>query len=157
MASSLEVLNAANIQFLRNTPLFIASQTGAQSLANGAFTAITWPTPTDDTYTGWSAGSPTKYTAKVAGTYLVIGAIGFAANATGGRIVQLTKNGVGNVVSQSAVTNAGAGFNCVTQVTAMVAFNGSTDYVELYSDQNSGGALNSIVGVTYMMIQWIHV
>lgn len=156
MASALEILNAANNQFLRNAPLFVANQTGVQSLGNAAFVAVTWPTPVTDTYGGWSAGSPTRYTAKVAGTYLVIGSIGWAANATGGRVAQLSKNGVANVLAQSAIFNAGAGFNTVTQVMDLVAFNGSTDYVELYSDQNSGGALNSVVAVTSMTAQWYH-
>jgi hypothetical protein len=154
MASSLEILNAANIQFLRNTPLLVVAQTGVQSLASGA-TTITWPTPTTDTYTGWSAGAPTRYTPKVAGWYDVTGSIGWVFNATGGRSSQLSKNGT--AVTQVAVGNAGGSYNSVVAVSTLIFFNGSTDYVELVSNQNSGSSLNSVVGVTSLTAQWVHV
>jgi hypothetical protein len=156
MASSLEVLNAANIQFLRNPPLLILAQTSAQALTNGAFVAITWPTPGVDTYAAWSAANPTRITPKVAGTYQVTGSIGWAVNGTGGRTAQLCKNGVANVVNQVSVGNSGSAFNTVVQVTALIACNGTTDYFELYSDQNSGVNLNSVVGVTSLTAQLVH-
>lgn len=156
MATTLELLNAATLAIEQNPPLLIVSQASTQSLANTGFTAITWPSPSTDTYSGWSSGHPTRYTPTVSGIYLVIGSIGFANNATGGRVAQLCQNGVGNVINQSSAGSASATLNTVTQVTAMIQCNGSTDYWELYSDQNSGGALNSVVGTTSMTAVLIH-
>lgn len=156
MATSLEIINAANLQFLLNTPQLQVAQTSAQSLGNSVFTAVTWPSPTVDNYSGWASGTPTRYTPKVAGTYLVVGSIAFAPNATGGRTAQLCKNGVANVIAVSSVGNSTSSFNTVVQVTSFMVCNGTTDYFELYADQNSGGALNSVVTITSLNVQWIH-
>jgi hypothetical protein len=159
MASSLEILNAANSQFLRNAPLTVLNTPPAQSVLNTATTAITWSTPVFDNYTAWAAGSPTRVTPKVAGWYEINGSVGFAANATGVRIAQLAKNGSTNL-SQSTTMNVTASFNCVLQIACMVQFNGSTDYVELQADQNSGlgspglGILSSLL--TSLSVEWIH-
>lgn len=156
MALTLELLNAAVVAIEQNPPLLIVSQASAQSLANSGFTALTWPSPGTDTYSGWSSGHPTRYTPTVSGVYLVTGSIGFAANATGGRVAQLCQNGVGNVINQVAGASAGSVFNSVVQVTSMITCNGTGDYFELYSDQLSGGALNSVAGVTTLTAFLIH-
>ncbi len=156
MAATLELLNAATLAIETNPPLLIVSQSSTQPLSSGGFSAITWPSPTNDTYSGWSSGAPTRYTPNVSGIYLVIGSIGFAPNATGGRTAQLCKNGVGNVVNQSSVGNSGASYNTVVQVTSFISCNGTTDYFELYSDQNSGSSLSSVVGNTSLAVVLIH-
>lgn len=156
MAFTLELLNAANIQLLLYPPLTIAGQSGAQSIPTNAFTAITWTTPTVDTYTMWSVANPTRITPKVAGTYTVVATVGLAVNGTGGRAVEICKNGVGTIVAQVSHSNAGAAFNTVIQVTASVACNGTTDYFEVYVDQASGGALNTVIAVTSVTAQLTH-
>lgn len=159
MASSLEILNAANAQFLRNAPLTVLNTPPAQSVLNTATTAITWSTPVFDNYTAWASGNPTRVTPQVPGWYEINGSVGFAANATGVRIAQLAKNGATNL-SQSTTMNVTASFNCVLQIACMVQFNGSTDYVELQADQNSGlaspglGILSSLL--TSLSVEWIH-
>jgi hypothetical protein len=153
MASSLEILNAANIQFQRNPPQLVVAQASPQAVASGTLVAITWPTPTTDNYTGWAVGTPTRYTPKVAGTYLVIGSIVLVANATGGRIAQLSKNGT--AAYQSGSGNPGA-FNAAVQATGEIVFNGSTDYVELYADHTAGSSLNTVVTLTSMTATWLH-
>lgn len=156
MALTLELLNAAALAIETNPPLVIVMQASAQSLASAGFTALTWPSPTEDTYSGWSSGHPTRYTPQVSGIYLVTGSIGFVANATGGRVAQLCQNGVSNVINQASTASAGSTFNSVVQVTSMIPCNGTTDYFELYSDQSSGGALNSVAAVTSMTAFLIH-
>lgn len=156
MASSLEILNAANVQFLRNTPLTVVNTPAAQTLTSGTTASIIWSTPTFDNYTAWVVGTPSRVTPKVAGWYEINGAVGFAPNATGIRIVQLAKNGV-TTLAQSTTSNVGGGFNCVVQISALVQFNGSTDYVELQADQTSGAGLATLSQLlTSLSVQWVH-
>lgn len=154
MASTLELLNAANVQFLTNPPLLIASQTGAQTISNATITALTWPSPTVDTYTAWSAGNPTRITPKYPGYYSITGSVAFAVNGSGARSVAIRKNGVATDLFQT--TAAASGFNQVNQVTGILLFNGSTDYVEIYVDQVSGGNLNTVVTLTSVTALWVH-
>ena len=158
MASSLEILNAANIQFLRNTPLTVVNNPAAQNILNTTSVAIIWSTPAFDNYTAWSAGNPTRITPKVAGWYQITGVIGFATNATGARIAQLAKNGAAASV-QSTTMNVTATFNTAVQIAYPMQFNGSTDYVELTAYQNSGlgsPGLAIAPGTTALSVQWIH-
>jgi hypothetical protein len=152
--SNANILNGLN--FLANPPIFSAAQTSVQALANGAFVAVTWPTPAYDPYGGYAAGNPSRYTPTAPGWYFAIGNIGWASNATGGRVAEICKNGSANVVNQVAAGNAGAAFNTVAGVVSLVQCNGTTDYFELYSDQNSGGPLNSVIAVTSLTVLWAH-
>lgn len=154
MSDTLAVINLANIQFLLNPPLFIASQTAAQTLATATITALTWPTPTTDVYGMWAAGNPTRITPKVPGYYTIVGSCGFAVNSTNSRSVSIRKNGSGTDINQ--VTAQANGFNTVIQVVSIVQFNGTTDYVEVYADQISGGNLNTVTGITSVTAQMIH-
>lgn len=146
------------ITFLMNPPIAQYAQTSTQSLPSSAFTAITWPTPTLDYYGGYSASTPTRYTPTAAGWYLAIGNVGFAStsSAPGARDVQICKNGTGNVINEVSLGNAAA-FNTVVGVASLVFCNGTTDYLEVYADQNSGAPIASVVsGRTSFTVVWIH-
>lgn len=155
MPDTLAIINLTNVQFLSNTPLLSAVQTAPQTVTTSTITALTWPTPSVDTYTGWAAGSPTRYTAKYPGYYRIVGSVAFASNATGSRSVAIRMNGVATDLNQ--VTTQANGFNTVLQVESIQLFNGSTDYFEVYVDQSSGGNLNTVVTLTSVTAQWIHV
>lgn len=154
MASALEILNAAQLQFERNPPKLIVAQSVLQAIPNTTTTAITWPTPSVDTYGAYSAGTPTRATPKVAGTYLVVATIAYAANATGGRNATIFKNGATTIATASA-GNATATWNSDIQVTFPVAFNGSTDYIEINANQNSGGSLNTVITITNLSLFYL--
>jgi hypothetical protein len=157
MTSTLEILNAANIQFLRNYPLFITWQTSTQSIATGTPVALTWPAAQVDTYTGWSVSNPTRYTGKVGGYYEFNASYASAANATGDHVIFLVKNGVtASPIASTAVTAASASDNPSIQVSAIIQLNGSTDYVEAWVVQRSGGALVTAVTLTSMNAIMIH-
>ncbi len=143
------------LTFLLGPPLVSYQQSTAQSLASAGFTAVSWPTPVADTYGGYSASTPTRYTPQAPGWYLFIGSIGWAANATGGRTAAIYKNGT--ILSQQTLGNATATFNSVAQVCAFVYCNGTSDYVELYSNQSSGGALNSVPAFTTLWGVLFHI
>lgn len=159
MANSLEIMNAANVAFLLNKPVFQAQQASAQSVPSGfGGTAVIYTNPVIDSYGGWSAGSPTRYTAKVAGYYLVIGQLAFATNTTGNRVAQVLKNG-NTAVSYGSMAiptcNTGS-FNTSLNTTGLVYMNGTTDYVEQICYQDSGGSLNTVVGGTFLTLLHVH-
>lgn len=158
LASAIWNASVANaIGFLTNPPIATLIQTSTQSIPTSASTAVTWPTPTVDTYGGYASGTPTRYTPQVAGYYLCIGNLGFAAtSAVGARDAQIEKNGT-TVVNEVGVGNAGTAYSTVIGVVSMVFCNGTSDYIELYANQNSGGALASVVsGRTSLTVMWIH-
>lgn len=156
LASAIWNASVANaIGFLTNPPIATLVQTSVQATTSTITVALTWPTPTVDTYGGYAAGNPTRYTPQVPGYYLIVGNVGFAANATGGRSAQVAKNGAA-VVNEASVGNAGAVFTTVVGVTSLVFCNGTTDYLELNADQNSGAGINTVVGRTSFTVMWIH-
>ncbi|WP_367134410.1 MULTISPECIES: hypothetical protein [Streptomyces] len=127
--------------FTTAPPVFSAYQTTAQSISNATFTSFTLDTEVVDSDGGHSTVTNTsRYTATVAGTYLVVGTAGWSGNATGYRRCRITLNG--GVVPGAAVgvdaTNAVLCGQCVSTVVVM---NGTTDYVEVQGAQSSGGAL----------------
>lgn len=126
-------------------PMAVLTRAIAQSISNAAVTpdAISWDTVTKDSAGGFAAGNPTRYTAQRAGWYQLSGGVGFAANATGIRTAQFTKNGTSIVGTQTKLLAVSGGI-----VTAVPAWTVQVelaigDYVELRAFQNSGAGLNT--------------
>lgn len=144
------------LTYLLNPPIATLVQTSTQSLTSSVVAAMTWPTPAVDTYSGWASGTPTRYTPQVQGYYLAIGNIGFASttSAPGARSAQIVKNGA-TVVNEVSLGNAAA-FNTIVGVASLVFCNGTTDYLELNGDQNSGNPIVTVVSRTSFTIMWIH-
>lgn len=76
--------------------MFRARKTNAQVVAESTHQFVSWNTIDEDPSTGWSAGTPTRYTAPVAGWYLVIGT------------VSLSGTGAANLVLIPAIAVNGA-------------------------------------------------
>lgn len=123
-------------------PFAFLVQTSAQSIGTGAWTGVTFGVEVFDTHSGHSTSSDTsRYTAQVAGTYMVLGRGGFVPNSTGRRGVRITKNGV--VVGGSAnFTQTSTGDVWANSASAMVHLDVG-EYVEVQIYQDSGGNLNS--------------
>jgi hypothetical protein len=158
MADTLALLNAVGVNAALAPPAFLAFQSAAQSVPTGfAGLNMTLATPSFDTYGGWSSGSPTRYTAQVPGTYLFIGGVSFATNTSGNRLAQLQKNGStsGAFATASPALNT-ANFNAELQAIAFFVMNGTTDYVEIWGYQDSGGALNTVASSTFLAALKIH-
>ncbi|MEZ0066668.1 hypothetical protein ABIA32_002680 [Streptacidiphilus sp. MAP12-20] len=152
------VLNAqlyTGLTFLLGPPIAIYAQTSAQAVASTTATAITWPTPSVDTYGGYSAGSPTRYTPQQAGYYLTMATVAYAPNATGGRGAAINKNG--STLAQSTVGSAGSVYATNAPIVFPVYCNGTTDYLEIGAAQNSGVSLNTQITVTNFAAFFIHV
>jgi hypothetical protein len=130
------------LTYLLNRPLFTGYQTTAQSVTNTAWTSLNIDTEDLDGYGGHSnTVNPSRYTPTVPGTYLLIGTVGFASNATGYRCARLCLNG-------SLIKGTGVQLPATTGIwgattLGFVVCNGTTDYLELQGWQSSGAALNT--------------
>jgi len=146
------------VNFVINKPMAFLYQSAGQSVANNTNTAITLDATREDTYGGHSnTTNNSRYTAQVAGTYGIIGHVSWPVNATGVRALELYKNGTvytsGNQGGPAPVTNWTAQ---ETRITMPLA---AGDYVEMFAQQASGGALTLNSGTapyqTYMSVEWL--
>lgn len=147
--------------FLIGPPHCVMYQTAAQSIANATLVALTFDTNEVDSYSGHSTVTNTsRYVAQVAGWYQCSGVGGFAANVTSFRLAGWFKNGTAVPAAEAliqAVTAAGVGTG-VTTPTREIFLNVG-DYVELFAEHNSGGALNTATSAgqqSMATIRWVH-
>jgi hypothetical protein len=116
-------------------PAFSAYQSTAQSITNSTFVKIAFQAKEFDTNACYDAVTNYRFTPTVSGYYQISGAIAYI-NTSQDALVTLYKNG-----SEFKRGNYSRGANSC--VSALVYLNGSTDYVEAYTYQSSGGALNT--------------
>lgn len=117
-------------------PAFSAYQSGtAQVIATATFTKVSLQSEEFDTNNNFDSTTNYRFTPTVAGYYQLNGAVSTGASA-GTTICTIYKNGSeakrGNRISN------GTSFLSATTA-ALIYMNGSTDYVELYIYQDSGG------------------
>jgi hypothetical protein len=145
--------------FFANPPIFISVQTAAQSIPDSTVTAIAMNNTSIDSYVGHSdTVNNTRYTATAAGWYLLIGSVSYAVNATGNRIAEFRKNGAASAVAlgQGAHPTTDTSNNPTPRASSIIYMNGTSDYVELYAYQTSGGALNTVPGQSGFAAVWLH-
>jgi hypothetical protein len=158
-----EVVTAANINnntltlgnFILNPPRVVLRQTVAQSLANNAYTSVTFDTEDVDSDNAHSTASNTsRVTANTPGYWRASGSIGFAGNTAGRRATRWAVNGTalnGGQILLGPATWTGLAVG-IPAVTRDVFLNGTGDYLELQAFQDSGGALNSDVGAQQSLL-----
>jgi hypothetical protein len=125
-----------------NGPAFSAYSDGtSQSVASATFTKITLVNEEFDTNNNFASS---RFTPTVAGYYQITGQISYNnTTATGESFGTIFKNGSRFKDGFGAPFTNAVGSFC--GVTALIYFNGSTDYVELYTYQDTGGS--RVVGV----------
>lgn len=150
----------AATDYLANPPACRVTNNAVQSIANAAWTALTFNTELFDTNSMHDTVTNTsRITITTAGLYTVSVGVAFAANATGGRACGVRKNGTGT----TGPTEGGVLIQAVTvtdgtyvgyAVTVKLA---AADYIEAVVFQRSGGALNSSVsdGLPVFSATWI--
>lgn len=165
-ASFTSPLTAAQMNAYRDTTRFLIyppiarlTRTGSvQSIPNGTWptgTAITFDTATVDNYSGWSGGSPTRYTFPRSGLYYVYGMVSYSGNATGTRAAGLRVNAAaftnwGGHDMPSSTGTAPAHRVAVARQLRVVA----GDYVELMAFQSSGAARNTVAPNAVLIAVW---
>jgi hypothetical protein len=122
-----------------NMPAFSA-YSSYQAITNNSFNKMVCSNEVFDTANAFDSTTNYRFTPLVAGYYQINGHVALSA-AIGICAVSIFKNGVNFYSGSSASLNTG-----YTQcnVSGIVYLNGSTDYVELYCFQNSGGTINTI-------------
>jgi hypothetical protein len=122
-----------------NGPAFSAYNSN-QAIANNTFTKLACSFEVFDTNSNYDNATNYRFTPTVAGYYQINGHVALAA-ALGIVAVSIYKNGGNFYSGSSAALNTGF---TQANVSGVVYLNGSTDYVELYTFQNSGGSINTI-------------
>jgi hypothetical protein len=126
-------------------PAFAAYLASNQSIVNNTATKITINTEIFDTNSNYDSVTNYRFTPTVAGYYQIIGGVADVSGGTsGGLKAYLYKNGALYTYTNIPMTNTGV----ISQCSTIMYFNGSTDYVELWCAQNSGGSLNIGGGAT---------
>lgn len=125
-------------------PAFSAYVATGVSMVNSTPTKIQFQTEEFDTNSNYD-NSTGRFTPTVAGYYQITATIGAPVSASAYFNALIYKNGS---VYASSVLSANTGIY-VSQVSALVYLNGTTDYVETYGSQSSGGTVTSATGVTY--------
>lgn len=148
----------SGISFLENRPLFKATTTVNVSIPNSAFTVVTWNNNVVDTYNGHSVTTNTsRYTAQVAGWYWATADTQWANNATGIRDALFSVNGttLGETFVGGWTGWNNSGLSGGLAAAPGPIFLNVNDFLEVQVFQNSGGALNLVVGMFAAI--WIHV
>ena len=141
---------AVTLASMGNGPAFSAYPSANQNMTNGVWTKLQMNVEEFDTASCYDT-SNYRFTPQVAGYYQITGSSNFSANATNTRFLSVYKNGSSLKVLQAVVPNSinymNVGGSC------LVYLNGSTDYVELFAMQNSGGTLATSASSSEMYFQ----
>ena len=131
-----------------NMPAFRAYASGGQSVGNSSFTKITLNNETFDTNNNFDSTTNYRFTPTVAGYYQINGQVFFTGSALGYVQLSIYKNGTAYSYGGGTPNNTYIGGQVT--ISDVVYFNGSTDYVELFGWQNSGGSLTTFTSGNYM-------
>jgi hypothetical protein len=126
-----------------NGPAFSATQTPSTSCGNATFTKLTYTSEEFDTASNYDAPN-SAFTPTVAGYYQISASFNFSGANLGGNnsLIALYKNG--------SWFKSGSGGNIAYyNISALVYMNGSTDYLEIYAYQSSGGTLTTSASGVY--------
>jgi hypothetical protein len=119
-------------------PAFSANG-GTVSASNNTNTKVPFNTEKFDTNSNYDNVTNYRFTPTVAGYYQINATIGYQSSATGLVEIDIFKNG-SRYFFGTAIANSSTGPQI--SVSSIVSLNGSTDYIEIYGYQSSGGALN---------------
>lgn len=118
-------------------PAFSAYNSGTQTVSTATNTKLVCNTESFDTASCFDSTTNYRFTPNVAGYYQVnVSGYGYPS-ATGIVGIKLYKNGSEYFKTEVANSNQGP----LVSGSSLVYLNGSTDYIEIYAYQNSGGNL----------------
>jgi hypothetical protein len=131
-----------------NGPAFSAYNGSNQSISNNTYTKLQFPSEEYDTNNNFDNATNYRFTPTVAGYYQISGCFQVATQAE--KFVMIYKNGVINKAGNDLI-------GWLASVSAIVYFNGSTDYVELYGYTGSGASTTSQAGAAFVWFQGVMV
>ena len=119
-----------------NGPAFFAYPNSTTSTVNSTSTKLTFDAELFDTNSNFASS---RFTPTVAGYYQISGVVTLIASSGISRIEVFKNGSIYCIGSQMANNSSGV----ASTVSVLVYLNGSTDYVELYGYQTSGGSINN--------------
>lgn len=119
-----------------NGPAFSANRSGSQSVANATFTKVQYNSEEFDTNSCYDPTTNFRFTPTVAGYYQVNAAVSWSFT-SGITFAVIYKNG-SQAKWGSIVTATSIGSVCT--VSTLIYLNGTTDYLEGYVYQSTGGS-----------------
>ena len=134
----LEVYNGSAWDTITGGPAFSAYMGSSQSISNVTFTKLQLNTVNFDTNSNYNSSSY-RFTPTVAGYYQCSAGVSFTT-ATGIALIDIEKNGSRTLESTIPLSLSSPVTACVSGI---IYLNGSTDYIEVYTYQNSGGSLST--------------
>lgn len=117
-----------------NMPTFFAYASSAQSITANTRTKIQYNNELWDTNNCYDPTTNYRFTPNVAGYYLIDATLTFGAVISSYSEIFIYKNGTN--VSYGAAQRVGASYNVVS-INSLVYCNGTTDYIEIYGDDNA--------------------
>jgi hypothetical protein len=140
-----------------NMPAFSAYASGSQTLSSLTLTKIQFNTEEFDTNSNYDNATNYRFTPTVAGYYQISMTSGVATTGSSVANTQLTCNIYKNGSSfkfggQTLLNNT---YDMLCTVSTLIYLNGSTDYVEGYLRQISGGSLGTAAGQTVCYFQGV--
>jgi len=131
-----------------NGPAFSAYQGGSQTISAGTYAKLQINTKEFDTNTNFDSTTNYRFTPTISGYYQVNGALSVTSSAQG--YITIYKNGVafkgGNNITVNGVS---------VTVSALIYFNGSTDYIELYGYNSTSNAIITGAANTYFQASMV--
>jgi hypothetical protein len=124
---------------VRNGPAFSVFQTSGQSFPNSTFTKVTWNQVRFDTNSNFDAVTNHRFTPQISGYYQINANLAFAGSTVGASQFVVRKNN-SDIAGGSGIMNNNQVGGQISLAT-LIYMNGSTDYLELWAWQNSGGSL----------------
>jgi hypothetical protein len=149
------------VNFLIGLPIATVYQTVAQPLTSGTPAPISFDSSAVDTYGGHSGTvNPSRYTAQVAGWYLIGGAAPMA-NATAGtyRKIQLYYNGTAIAYATSQIPSPSASATAVVPaLSPTIVYMNVGDFVSIYASVDGSGVsiTPNSSNQAYMTVVWAH-
>lgn len=157
-ASYLNSLRDA-LTFLVNVPAAYVTQSATQNLTSSTWTALSYDQSVFDSYGGHSNSvSNSRYTAQVAGWYMVFGCACFASNTTGQRGAAVAKNGT-RIQGAAGFIQTTSALNPAPPSPPTIVFLNVGDYVEIQAYQNGANPLATASGSdldSSMTVVWLH-
>jgi hypothetical protein len=125
-----------------NMPAVSAYANSGTTIANASFTKVLFDTENFDTNNNFASS---RFTPTVAGYYQISAGVSQAGTLiANNNVLGIHKNGTWSVVGSTAGASSNSGY---WSVSGLLYMNGSTDYVEIYLYQNSGGTITTNTGV----------
>lgn len=138
-----QTMLASNV--VGNGPAFSVYLTGTQNVSTGTFTKIQFNNKTFDTNTNFDATTNYRFTPNVAGYYQINASMAFSSM-TGSAEINIYKNG--SLYLYGPFPNTVSSASPYTAVSSVVYCNGSTDFIEIWAWQGSGGTVALGTGST---------